>query len=262
MPLEVLKEQKKLRHDFQKKCRCPFQRNYLQDVKDFSVGSKIVVLLLTLFSLILMNNWRQLLINLILMIVVSSICGVICPLSDRVKKFLLVCLGIVGIHAFFNPHNQHFIYFIGIEGFNYGLIVSLRLLCIITAANFFLLTTEMTELIRWFGRINSDFGTIMGLALSIIPMMQHQMTTTLEVQSARGLRRDKIIDRFFAFIAVIVPVIVKSIIRAHKMAQLLFLRGYDGRLKQEKYSIVKQDWYTVIFGLSYFLINLYYSLNI
>jgi energy-coupling factor transporter transmembrane protein EcfT len=179
-----------------------------------------------------------------------------------VKPFLFICLAILAIHALVNPHNRHYMYFIGLEGFDYGLKVALRLLCIVIAANFLLLTTEITALIRWFGRINPDLGTILGLALSVVPVMQRQMATTLEVQSARGLRRDSMRERFLAFVAVIVPVIVKSIIRAHGMAQLLYLRGYDARRRPDKLIKLRQDWCFLGFGFCYFLTNLYASRTI
>ncbi|ATW27440.1 energy-coupling factor transporter transmembrane component T family protein [Candidatus Formimonas warabiya] len=252
MLYQVPKEQKKLLPSFPSACNAP----------GIGAGSKILVLSLIIISLFLMHDWRQLFINLFVLTMLSCLCGVLRPMAGRVKHFIFLCLAIVAIHAFFNPHNDHFIYFIGLEGFHYGLKTALRLLGIVIAGNLLLLTTEVTVLVRWFGRINSDLGMILGLSLSIIPVMQRQMATTLEVQSARGLRRDRMRDRFFAFVAVIVPVIVKSIIRAHTMAQLLYLRGYDGRVRQERSSLIRQDWYLMGFGFFYFFMNLYFSIHL
>lgn len=260
MLLKMQTVQKKLPHNIQGEGQGSFDSLALANVNSINVGSKVLILCVTIISLILMKDWRQLFVNLLFLIVLSCLAGIIAPMARKIKPLVFLCLGIVIIHSLFNPNNDSFVYFFGLEGFKYGLKVTLRLLCIVMAANFLLLTTDTATLIRWFGQINSDLGTILGLALSIIPVMRRQMATTLEVQSARGLRRDRMMDRFFAFIAVIVPVIVKSIIRAHTMAQLLYLRGYDQKPTSIEFKMARRDWYLLSFGFAFFFTNLYFSL--
>jgi energy-coupling factor transporter transmembrane protein EcfT len=53
------------------------------------------------------------------------------------------------------------------------------------------------------------------------------MDTTLEVQQARGLNTTgNVAAKLRSYLAVLIPVVVKSLVRAYGMAALLHTRGY------------------------------------
>lgn len=237
-------------------------REAQQPREQIDVGTKIGNLLLVLLALAVVSDLRQLLANLFLLFLAARWAGVFRPMLNRLKSFVWISVMIIAVHSLFNPGNRHFWNFFGLEGFTYGSRIALRLLCTVVAANILVLTTKPTALIRWFGRLNPDLGTIFGLVLSVVPVMRTQMSTTLEVQCARGLRQDRLLDRFFAYVAVIVPVIVKSIIRAHTMTKLLYLRGYDGKGINYRPQIKLRDWGALGIGISCLLVNLCISLNL
>lgn len=226
-----------------------------------NAGTKCINSLLIIASLLFIGDWRQLLANLAFLLVLSALAGVGRPMLHKIKPFLFICLIMLIIHSMFNPHNSTYFYFVGLEGLTYGATTALRLLCIIAAANFLLLTTETAGLVKWIESINPALGTVLGLVLSVLPYMQNQLSTTWEVQSARGLRHESYLDRFRAYIAVIVPVIVKSIIRAQFMAQLLYLRGHEFKTGPG-FKMQRRDWLFTGCGMAYFITNLVISINI
>lgn len=231
------------------------------DLNHLNTGAKCINILIVIASLLFISDWSQLLANLAFILILSTLAGVGKPMLQKIKPFILICLIMIFIHSMFNPQNKTFIYYVGIEGFTYGIITTLRLLCIIVAANLLLLTTETARLVKWIENTNPALGTVLGLVLSVLPYMQNQMTITLEVQSARGLRHESYLDRFRAYIAVIVPVIVKSIIRAQFMAQLLYLRGHEFKTKSNL-KMRRQDWLFTGYGAAYFITNIVISINI
>jgi energy-coupling factor transporter transmembrane protein EcfT len=57
--------------------------------------------------------------------------------------------------------------------------------------------------------------------------MKRQMDATMEAQLARGLDvNGNIVVKLRAYLAVLIPVVVKSLVRAYDMAALLHVRGY------------------------------------
>ena len=161
------------------------------------------------------------------------------------------------MHALVNPANKTFIWFIGLEGLYYGWTIVLRLLCIVIATNYLLLTSQLKDLMQAFGSFNQDLGIIFGMLFSILPVMQNQMKTTMEIQSVRGLiRNKKLIDRFYSFLIVIIPTIVQSINRASYMTQLLCLRGYNNIKKPQSAKWSQQDRAVVIISLLYLAVNI------
>lgn len=234
----------------------------LEYKESVGVGIKVFSMLLGVLALVFVRDIRQLLVNLILLMVLAQQVLVLRQMAERVKPFVWISLIIILIHSLFNPINHHYIYFFGLEGFKYGSTVAIRLLCIVVVANMLVLTTDITFLVRWFGQISPDLGIIFGLVLSVVPVMRKQLTITLEVQRARGLRQDRLLERFFAFVAVIVPVIIKSIIRAHTMAKLLYLRGYDQKRVKETHKLSRKDLLLGGLVMLYLLLNLSVSLTL
>lgn len=194
----------------------------------FQTGAKLAAIGLSLLAVIIMSSLWQLSVSVLVLLFIARLASVFIPTMKRVLPFLYLVLMMLLIHGLVNPQNQTYIGYFGLEGLLYGGRVGLRLIAILLLANLLLLTTSTYELIRHMGRLHPDLGIMLGLLLSILPVMRSQMQTTLDVQSARGLKQHgRLGGRLYAYLVVIVPVIIQSVNRSRYMAQLLYLRGYN-----------------------------------
>ncbi len=199
----------------------------------FHTGAKLAAVGLMLIAVMFCSDLLQLVSGALGMLVLAQFSRVFLPIMRRLLPFLYLVLVMLLIHGLVNPENQTFIWYFGVEGLGYGLHIGMRLICIILLLNLLLLTTSTFELMKYIGRIHPDLGIMLGLLLSVLPVMQNQMHTTLDVQAARGLNyTSRVGGRLRAYIIVMVPVIIQSINRAHYMALLLHLRGYTGQKLQ------------------------------
>lgn len=222
-----------------------------------SVAAKFSASVIIMATVMLISGCKPLLINMIIIIAAAMIsAGTI--ILKRIAPFLYICFMMILIHSIANPANSTYWYFFGIEGIMYGLNISLRLLAIVTAANWFIFTSDISDISAWFTRINSDLGIIVSLVLSILPAMKLQMKITMDVQSTRGLDFNRSLAyKLRSYIAIIVPVIIKTIIRAHEMSRLLYLRGHGKAVKRVPAKWRLTDYAVITPAVVLFLVNIW-----
>ena len=224
----------------------------------FHTGAKLAAIGLSLLAVIIMSSLWQLGLTVLLLLLAARLASVFIPILKRILPFLYLVMLILLVHSLVNPQNHTYIGYFGLEGLEYGGRVGLRLIAILLLANLLLLTTSNYDLIRHMGRLHPDLGIMLGLLLSILPVMRSQMQTTLEVQSARGLKQNgRLGGRLFAYLAVIVPVIIQSINRSHYMAQLLYLRGYSSQRTKIVERWNGSDWVLLLIALFFLFVVVY-----
>ncbi|HEY5483754.1 MAG TPA: ATP-binding cassette domain-containing protein [Propionibacteriaceae bacterium] len=149
-------------------------------------------------------------------------------LARRAVPVLPVVASMILVHGWANPANIHWIGWFGVEGLTYGTITALRLLCFLTVANIFLLTTPTSEVVRWTRERNRDLGLMVSMAFTVMPILSEQMAVTLEAQQVRGMPVGPgLATKFRAYTQVLIPVVVKALTRAEQMSLLLLARGYE-----------------------------------
>jgi energy-coupling factor transport system permease protein len=146
---------------------------------------------------------------------------------------LLFSLFIILFHSLLNPANETLWGRLGWEGFIYGSIVALRLTGIVALAQLFLMTTLPQEIFRLFSSWHRDLGLIMLLLLDLLPVLLEEMEITAQAQQTRGLSWNNLVSKIRAYLAMIIPVVIKSLNRAHGMAYLLYLRGYGEDVQKQ-----------------------------
>ena len=109
-----------------------------------------------------------------------------------------------------------------------AVLVSLRILILVAAANLLTLTTPMSEIIATIERVLSPFaqlgfrperlGIAIALALRFIPVLVEQGTHIRQAQAARGAR-----SRF----TYLVPLIIRTLRMADAVGEALVVRGLD-----------------------------------
>lgn len=227
-----------------------------------NIGAQASLVLLALLSLLLLNTWVALAIFILVSMLIATYLGLQIHLLKRLLPIVYLVSVIILLHTLVNPHNRHFILIFGLEGFYYGLITALRLLGIVTVTQIFMLLNPLRNIISALSWIHRDLGTVLGLVLSILPVIRQQMEVTLNVQMARGLRVGKYPwQRIRAYLAVMVPIIIKSMIRAQIMAQLLHVRGYDSKGEKRQIHWDCMDILVIASGLFIFLISLWVRYN-
>jgi energy-coupling factor transporter transmembrane protein EcfT len=187
--------------------------------------------------------------------------GVAVILLSRLKPFILFALFIIIFHSILNPANQTMFYIFGLEGATYGTIVSLRLIGIILLAQVALITTAPRNIFLLFSSFHPDLGMIMLLLIGFIPVLEEEMVNTSQAQQTRGLVWNNLPDKIRAYLAMIIPVIIKALYRAQGMASLLHLRGYEHHnCKTARCALrplsVKGFRLLALMALLFFLINL------
>ncbi len=172
-------------------------------------------------------NLTLLTFNLVIVLIFSLAGGGGLILLARLKPFIIFALFIIVFHSILNPDNQTMFYTFGLEGLIYGTIVSLRLIGIILLAQVALITTAPRNIFLLFSSFHPDLGMIMLLLIGFIPVLEEEMVNTSQAQQTRGLEWNNLPDKIRAYLAMIIPVIIKALYRAQGMASLLHLRGYE-----------------------------------
>jgi len=97
---------------------------------------------------------------------------------------------------------------------------------------------------------------ILALVLSTLPVMHQQMEITLKVQTARGLRRGLPWQRLYAYLVILIPIIVKSLVRGQVLAQLLHVRGYGLYISKKKLQLGNSDKIAIFLSFGFLITNL------
>ncbi|MDR3601138.1 MAG: energy-coupling factor transporter transmembrane component T [Desulfosporosinus sp.] len=231
-----------------------------QILPNINIGAQAILGLLVLLSILFLQTWLTLSIFTLGSLVIAAYLGLLITLLKRLIPIVYLGSVIILLHTLVNPHNQHFIFFFGVEGFNYGLITALRLLDIVTVTQLFMLINPLRNIISALSWIHPDLGMVLGLVLSILPVIRQQMEVTLNAQIARGLRIGKYPwQRIKAYLVVMIPIVIKALIRAQIMAQLLHVRGYNSQQEKRKIDWDHKDKLVIACGLCLLLISLGFS---
>lgn len=190
------------------------------------VKIKLFSLFFLMMGLLFSANIFALLFNSVFLLVIGTLWGGGSLLLLRLRPFLLFSLFIILFHSLLNPANENLWRWLGWEGFIYGSSVALRLTGIVILSQLFLMTTPPREIFHLFSSWHRDLGMIMLLLLGLLPVLREEMEVTAQAQQTRGLCWNNLISKLRAYLAMLIPVIIKSLYRAQGMAYLLYLRGY------------------------------------
>lgn len=197
-------------------------------------------------------------------ITVSVICAILSVLLLLLAKvfkkalpvFLLVfivLITVVIIQGLFRPGNETVFFKIGPavfykEGLLYALKVTLRVTDIVGAFLILVLTTKPSDLVESLVRkgLSPKIGYVVISVFQIIPEMISTMSTIMDAQRARGLETEgNIITRIKAFIPLLGPVVLGSLVNTKERAMALEVRGFNAQgkktfLNEEKTSVLSK----------------------
>ena len=191
------------------------------------VGPRVALTVAAVLAASLLPTTLALAVQVALSMALALSLGLATHLLRAWRGVALVTASLLVIYSWAYPGSTEFVWIFGVQGFQAGLFIAVRLLAFVSALYLLLLSTGPLALIRWAGDISESLGIMLSLTLSVVPVMSQQLHTTLAAQQARGLNvRGNVLAKMRAYLAVIIPVIVKSLVRAYDMAALLHVRGF------------------------------------
>lgn len=214
------------------------------------VGPRVFLTSCALAAIALVPDLAGLSIQILAYLSLAALLGVLIHVFKSWRTVAWVIVSLLVVYSWAYPGSKDLVWVFGVQGFFVALQIALRLLAIVTVLYTMLLATGPLAIIQWAGDINEDLGIMISLTLSVIPVMKLQMDTTLDAQQARGLKTSgNVLAKLRAYLAVIIPVVVKSLVRAYGMAALLHTRGYgSGRRVQVKRGLTAASVLTYVAG--------------
>lgn len=152
----------------------------------------------------------------------------------------LVLITVIVIQGLFHPTNETLLLTVGPvifyrEGFLFALMITFRVINIVGAFLLLVLTTKPSDLVEGLVRrgLSPRFGYVLGSVFQIIPEMMSTMKTITNAQRSRGLETEgNLRVRVKAFLPLIGPVVLSSLIHVKERAMALEVRGFNAKGKK------------------------------
>ena len=161
-----------------------------------------------------------------------------------IRYLFIIFVLIFAIQGLFYPFaegpfiNLAFGFKLWMNGLNYAMIVSSRLIVMMVYGFLFVLTTHPSDLVSSLRKINLPFslGYIIIATMQLIPRIQLQIGTIIEAQKSRGLRTEgNIIERFSAYLPLLGPLFLGSIQQAVERSTALEARAFSAKGEKTSY---------------------------
>ncbi|MBL4951510.1 energy-coupling factor transporter transmembrane component T [Neobacillus sp. OS1-32] len=148
-----------------------------------------------------------------------------------------VLITVVIIQGLFKPGNETVLLQLGPvamykEGLQFALTIVFRVTNIVSAFMILVLTTKPSDLVEALVRkgMSPRIGYVIVSVFQIIPEMMTTMSTIMDAQRSRGMETEgKLLVRIKAFIPLLGPVVLGSLINTKERAMALEVRGFNSR---------------------------------
>ncbi len=174
----------------------------------------------------------------------------------------LILITVVIIQGLFKPENETVLFNIGPvtmykEGLLYALTIMLRVLNIISAFMILVLTTKPSDLVESLVRkgMSPRIGYVIISVFQIIPEMMGTMGTIMDAQRARGMETEgNLLVRIKAFVPLIGPVVLGSLINTKERAMALEVRGFNSKAQKTYLNEEKTYRFSRVLQIGMFLL--------
>jgi energy-coupling factor transport system permease protein len=149
----------------------------------------------------------------------------------------LILITVVIIQGLFKPDNETVLFHIGPfamykEGLLYALTITLRVINIVSSFMILVLTTKPSDLVETLVRkgLSPRIGYVIVSVFQIIPEMMSSMNTITDAQRSRGMETEgSLFVRIKAFLPLLGPVVLGSLINTKERAMALEVRGFNSK---------------------------------
>lgn len=189
--------------------------------------------------------------------VVFILCSTCLLLASKVLKHTIPILGVSGfvlltvviIQGLFRAGNVTPVLALGPvvfyqEGLLFALNIVINVLNILLSFCVLILTTKPSDMIENFMRkgFSPRFGYVFISVFQIIPQMSETMSTIMDAQRSRGMETEgNLFVRIKAFLPLISPVVMSSLINTKERALALEVRGFNAKNKKTYYNDEKKS---------------------
>ncbi len=220
------------------------------------VGARVFLALFGLIAVSITSSLPGLCVHIAVMLLAAMLLGRLRPVLASWKSVAWVSFSLLIVYAWAYPGSTEYVWIFGVQSFLAGLFIAVRLLGYVTIMYGLLILTGPLAIVEWAGDVNEDLGIMVSLTLSVVPVMKREMDSTMAAQQARGLDTGgDVFAKLRAYLAVIIPVVVKSLVRAYGMASLLHVRGYgSGRRLPRRRSVTAPVIATFALGVIWILV--------
>lgn len=144
------------------------------------------------------------------------------------------------IHGLFNQSNRNILFSIGPlhfyrEGLLYALHIGCNVLNMLLSFAILVLSAKPSELVEELEKrgVSRRMGYIITSVFQIVPQMTGTMNTITDAQRSRGLETEgSLLTRAKAFLPLISPVVMSSLINTRERAVALEVRGFAAKQKK------------------------------
>jgi len=170
----------------------------------------------------------------IILLLIAKVFKKVIPL---ISFSMIIMLSIIIIQGLFKASNKTPVFHIGSaifykEGLLFALEICIRVINILCAFAILVLTTKPSDLIECLVRrgLSPKIGYVLSSVLQIIPQMTATMETITDAQRSRGMETEgKLSVRIKAFLPLIGPVVMNSLINTRERAMALEVRAFNSK---------------------------------
>jgi energy-coupling factor transport system permease protein len=153
---------------------------------------------------------------------------------------LFVLFTVIIIQGLFYVDNETILFQLGSldfykEGLLYAFTLSMRVINIVASFLILVLTTKPSDLVESLVRkgLSPRFGYVLLSVFQIVPQMMSTVGTITDAQRSRGMETEgKLSVRIKAFLPLIGPVVLSSLIQTKERAMALEVRGFNAKGKK------------------------------
>ncbi|EKN69784.1 cobalt/nickel transport system permease protein [Neobacillus bataviensis LMG 21833] len=219
-------------------------------IHDVDPVTKLIYILFALLLPIILPSFTISFVCLgfsLLLLIVAKVIRKAVPVFGFV---FFVLITVVIIQGLFKPENETVLFQVGPvamykEGLLYALTITLRVTNIVSSFMILVLTTKPSDLVETLVRkgMSPRIGYVIVSVFQIIPEMMSSMETIMDAQRARGMETEgNLLVRIKAFVPLLGPVILGSLINTKERAMALEVRGFNS--KSPKTYLYEEKTYT------------------
>lgn len=142
---------------------------------------------------------------------------------EWIKSILFICFIVIILQTF-----TYFPISFTMEGFFFGIVISLRLLVLFLAVFAFMSSTPPKQLFETFDFLPYDLALMLTLAFRLLPIIKNEITMIMNAQKARGLNFWSL-NIFKTYFPIFVPLFGKTLEGSNHLALTMESRGFRGK---------------------------------
>lgn len=178
--------------------------------------------------------------GVVLSLILLALGGVLKKVIPLIGFSIIILLSIIIIQGLFNAANKVPVFNIGSivfykEGLLFAFEICIRVINILCAFAILVLTTKPSDLIESLVRrgLSPRIGYVLSSVLQIIPQMTATMETITDAQRSRGMETEgKLSVRIKAFLPLIGPVVMNSLVSTRERSMALEVRAFNAKAKK------------------------------